>query len=164
MAAISYTGVAVAGRALNARSAGVYRRTMCATPEIFFTKQIDNSRLVKVSDPVRTREMVMFAASLALLFVVVMGFAFQHYRAIEYGYNNEVLRSQRDTLMQANTELRLEQASLQQPERIDMLARKMGLQAPDAAQVIRTEPAENSGDAAPIMARVAAVSVISAER
>ena len=36
------------------------------TPEIYFSKAIDNSRLVKVEDPRRNREMKQFGIALAL--------------------------------------------------------------------------------------------------
>ena len=94
---------------------GGMRRSWGATPEIYFAKNIDNSRLVKQADPQRAREMVIFAASLALLFVMFMVYGWQHYRAIEYGYKNEALSMQRDALVEANRELRLEEASLREP-------------------------------------------------
>ena len=143
-------------------SAGVYRRAMGATPEIYFAKQIDNSRLVKVADPARSREMKLFIASMVMLLGMVMVYAWQHYSAIEYGYHNEILRAQRDTLLETNRQLNLEEASLQQPARIDELARQMGLQAPVAGQVVRLEPADTNDSNTPVMARVAAVTVISA--
>lgn len=141
---------------------GVYRRAAGATPEIYFAKQIDNSRLVKIADPARSREMRVLVASLVMLFAIMMVYALQHYSAIEYGYKNEALRIQRDSLVEANRQLKLEQASLQEPARIDQLARQMGLQAPAAGQLVRMEPSETGDQGAPVMARVAAVSVISA--
>jgi len=53
------------------------------TPEIYFSKQIDNSRLVKVEDPRRGREMRQFGIALACLFLLVMTYAWQHFKAIE---------------------------------------------------------------------------------
>jgi cell division protein FtsL len=137
------------------------RRVWGPTPEIYFTKPIDNSRLVKVSDPERRREMASFVLALAVLFIVFMVFCWQHYSAIEYGYRNEALRAQRDTLRQARSQLQLEEASLRELGRIDELAHQMGLQSPQPGQVVSLEAPQTS-DAAPIMARVAAVSVISA--
>ena len=64
-----------------------------------------------------------------------MGYALQHFRAIEYGYKIETLRSQRDGLTEMNRALRLEEASLRDPERIDVMARKLGLQSPQPGQV-----------------------------
>jgi cell division protein FtsL len=130
------------------------------TPEIYFRKNIDNSRLVKVEDPRRAREMRNFVVALCFLFVLVMGYAWQHFRAIEYGYKIETLRMQRDGLTDINRALRLEEASLRDPERIDVMARKLGLQAPQPGQVIQMDtPTEAS---TPVMASVSPVSVISA--
>ena len=131
------------------------------TPEIYFSKAIDNSRLVKVEDPRRTREMRQFGVALGCLFVLVMAYAFQHFKAIEYGYKIEALKSQRDGLVEMNRALSLEEASLRNPERIDRMARELGLQSPQAGQVIRMDVAvpEASGS---VVASVTPVSVISA--
>ena len=130
------------------------------TPEIYFRKTIDNSRLVKVEDPRRAREMKSFVITISFLFLLVMGYAWQHFRAIEYGYRIESLRVQRDGLTDMNRALRLEEASLRDPERIDVMARKLGLQAPQPGQIIEMDsPSEVS---TPVMASVSPVSVISA--
>ena len=129
------------------------------TPEIYFTKTIDNSRLVKVEDPRRSREMRQFGIALACLFLLVMTYAWQHFKAIEYGYQIESLKMQRDSLAEMNRELRLEEASLRDPERIDVMARKLGLQSPQAGQVMRLEGSADAG--APVLASVTPISVIS---
>ena len=135
------------------------RRSWSGTPEVYFSKAIDNSRLVRVADTQRSREMKQFACALTLLFLLVMIYAWQHFSAIEYGYRIEAMKSQRDSLVETNRALRLEEASLKDPQRIDMLAREMGLQTPRAGQVVRIEPsAKDPG--VPVMAR-ADVAVIS---
>jgi cell division protein FtsL len=141
----------------------VRRREPCwaGTPEIYFAKAIDNSRLVKVEDSKRSREMKQFGVALACLFLLVMTFAWQHFAAIEYGYKIEALRAQRDQLVEMNRTLRLEEASLRDPERIDMLARRMGLQSPQAGQVVRMDTVLPDGSG-PEIASVTPVSVISA--
>ena len=138
------------------------RRKSCwlGTPEIYFRKTIDNSRLVKVEDPRREREMRQFGIALILLFVLVMGYALQHFRAIEYGYKIEALRSQRDGLTEMNRALQLEEASLRDPERIDLTARKLGLQPPQPGQVLRMDAVPDAGS--PVMASVTPVAVVSA--
>src|SRR5579864_7135829 len=90
------------------------RRNPCwtGTPEIYFAKPIDNSRLVKVDDPNRSRERKQFAASLFILFLLVMTYAWQHFKAIEYGYKIEMLKGQRNAQAELSRDLRLEQASL----------------------------------------------------
>ncbi len=138
------------------------RRVPCwiGTPEVYFAKGIDNSRLVKVEDPRRGREMKQFCIALGCLFLLVMTYTFQHLKAIEYGYKIEILRSQRNSLAELNRDLRLEEASLQDPQRIDVLARKMGLQSPQAGQVIHMDSALPDS-ATPVMASVTPISVIS---
>ena len=139
------------------------RRRPCwtGTPEIYFTKAVDNSRLVKVEDPRRAREMRQFGIALGCLFLFVMAYAFQHFKAIEYGYKIESLKAQRDSLVEMNRALRLEEASLRDPERIDRMARELGLQSPQAGQVIRMDTALPDGSASEV-ASLTPVSVVSA--
>lgn len=138
------------------------RRKSCwlGTPEIYFRKTIDNSRLVKVEDPRRAREMKQFGFALCCLFLLVMGYALQHFRAIEYGYKIEALRSQRDGLTEMNRALRLEDSSLRDPERIDLMARKLGMQSPQPGQVLRMDASTDA--ASPVMASISPVAVVSA--
>jgi cell division protein FtsL len=138
------------------------RRKPCwvGTPEIYFPKAIDNSRLVKIEDPKRSREMRQFGIALTCLFLLVMTYTWQHFKAIEYGYKVESLRSQRDGMLEVNRALRLEEASLRSPDRIDKLAREYGMQPPRAGQVIRMDSALPDAGT-PVIASVASVSVIS---
>jgi len=136
------------------------RSSWTGTPEIYFTKTIDNSRLVKVEDPRRTREMRQFGIALGCLFLFVMAYAFQHFKAIEYGYKIEALKSQRDSLTEMNRALRLETASLRDPERIDRMARELGLQSPQAGQVMRMDTALPEASTS-VMASLTPVSVVS---
>ena len=147
------------------RSAGlaVGRRPFwTGTPEIYFSKSIDNSRLVKMEDPQRSRERMQFCAALAFLFLLVFGYTWQHFRAIEYGYQIEAAKRELSGLTEMNHALRLEDASLRDPERIDLLARRMGLMPPEPGQVIRmnTTTAEDQG---PVMASAAVVTVIAGQ-
>ena len=151
----------MAAAAISPIAAARRRCAWTGTPEVYFTKHIDNSRLVKVEDPRRAREMRQFGIALACLFVLVMGYAFQHFKAIEYGYKIESLKMQRDSLVELNRALRLEEASLRDPERIDRMARELGLQSPQVGQVVRmdTSMPEPSGS---VVASLTPVSVVSA--
>ncbi|HUM06016.1 MAG TPA: cell division protein FtsL [Terriglobales bacterium] len=148
--------------AASTRIAPANRGKSCwlGTPEVYFRKTIDNSRLVKIEDPRRAREMKHFGIALCCLFALVMLYAFQHFRAIEYGYQIESMRTQRDGLVEMNRALRLEEASLRDPERIDVMARKLGLQSPQPGQVIHLDVSTDTGS--PVMASVTPVSVVSA--
>lgn len=129
------------------------------TPEIYFSKAIDNSRLVKVEDPRRNREMKQFGTALACLFLLVFTYAWQHFKAIEYGYQIESAKREFASLTEMNRALRLEDASLRDPERIDVLARRMGLVPPAPGQVIRMEGSGSEAQG-PVMASNAPVMVV----
>ena len=129
------------------------------TSEIYFAKPIDNSRLIKVDDPRRSQEMKHFGVALSVLFLLVMTFAWQHYKAIEYGYQIEGLKRQRTQLAETNSVLQMEESSLRNPGRIDSWARAHGLQPPDAGQIIRMDASSDAGGS--VMASVTPVSVVS---
>ncbi len=129
------------------------------TPEIYFAKPIDNSRLVKVEDPGRNREMKQFGTALAILFMLVFTYAWQHFRAIEYGYQIESAKRELSNLTETNRALRLEDASLRDPERIDVMARRMGLVPLEPGQVIRID-SPTDAVTGPVMASVAPITVL----
>lgn len=136
------------------------RGMFIGTPEIYFSKRIDNSRVVMVTDPKRRREMATFGIMLAVLFVFVMAFLWQHFSAIEYGYKIEQLKAQRDAIAETNRTLSLEEASLKDLSRIDRLAREMGMQRPVEGQW-QSMDAGTIDPATPVMAKVNGISVVS---
>ncbi|HSY70351.1 MAG TPA: cell division protein FtsL [Edaphobacter sp.] len=109
------------------------------TPEVYFTKHIDNSRIVKADDPERRREMRTFTAMMSVLFVLVMVYVWQHFSAIEIGYHVEAQKIQVEQLQEENRQLRLSEAQLTDPGRIDRVARQLGLNEPQPGQVVRPE-------------------------
>ena len=111
------------------------------TPEVLFVKRLDNTRLVKADDPVRLREMRTFTTAMAALFILLMFYGWQHFSAIEYGYRVEAEKQQRAGLEEQNRQLRLSEAQLSDPARIDRMARKLGLDSPQPGQVVRPEAA-----------------------
>jgi cell division protein FtsL len=113
------------------------RRRGVRTPEVYFAKSFDNSRLVKAPDPVRVRQMRTFSAAVTVLFSLVMVYGLQHFSAIEGSYRVESEKQMLDQLREENRQLRLSEAQLSQPARIDSLARHMGLSAPQPGQVVR---------------------------
>jgi hypothetical protein len=129
------------------------------TPEIYFVKAIDNSRLVKMEDPGRNREMRHFCTALVVLFLLVFTYTWQHFRAIEYGYLIESSKRTLNDLTEMNRALRLEDASLRDPERIDVMARRMGLVPPEPGQVIRMDSA-SAESSAPVMAKAEPVAIM----
>jgi cell division protein FtsL len=129
------------------------------TPEVFFTKHLDNSRIRKADDPERKREMRMFASVMTVLFALVMVYVWQHFSSVELGYQVETQRTQVAQMQEENRQLRLTEAELTQPGRIDKIAKQLGLDEPQPGQVIRTDGSEVGGG--PVMASVAQPAVSS---
>jgi hypothetical protein len=152
--------MAAAAAAMNSAIPAVRQNSFfTGTPEIYFAKAIDNSRLVKVEDPGRNREMKQFGTALACLFLLVFTYAWQHLRSIEYGYQIESSKRELNNLTEMNRALRLEDASLRDPERIDVMARRMGLVPPEPGQVIRMDNASVEANA-PVMASIEPITVL----
>src|ERR1700677_4326742 len=128
------------------------RRRGVRTPEFHFARHIDNSRLVKAPDPVRVREMRGFAAAMTGLFSLVMIYGLQHFYAIESGYRVEAEKQAVEQLREENRQLRLSEAQLSQPGRIDSMARQLGLAEPAPGQGVHPETrADATG---PVLARL----------
>jgi len=123
------------------------------TPEVFFAKHIDNSRIVKADDPERRREMRTFTRIMSLLFVLVMVYVWQHFSAIEVGYQVETQKHQVAELQEQNRQLRLAEAQYSNPVRIDQIARQLGLEAAQPGQVVRPD---GSGSNAAVLAQASA--------
>ena len=121
------------------------------TPEMFFTKHIDNSRIVKEDDPERRREMRSFTIVMTLFFALTMVYVWQHFSAIEVGYKVEAQKTQVEQLRETNRQLRLTEAQLSDPGRIDRIAKQLGLDEPAPGQVVR--PDGSNSMSAPVLAQ-----------
>jgi len=76
---------------------------------------------------------------MSVLFLLVMVYVWQHFSAIEIGYHVEAQKQQVEQLREENRQLRLSEAQLTDPERIDRVARQLGLNEPQPGQVVRPE-------------------------
>ena len=141
------------------------RGMFMGTPEIYFPKRIDNSRLIRIVDPKRRREMVAFGGMLSLLFVVVMVYLLQHLSAIQYGYRIEQAKAEQAAIVESNRALKLEESSLTDLERIEVEARKLGMIPPVAGQ-LQPMDSGNGDPNAPVMARAnsSGISVVSVQQ
>ncbi len=141
------------------------RGMFLGTPEIYFPKRIDNTRVVRVVDPQRRREMRSFGVTLGVFFLLVMVYLLQHLSAIEYGYRIEQAKAEQNLILQSNRALQLEVSSLTDLQRIEVEARKLGMIPPVAGQL---QPIESgTGDpSVPVMARAnpSGISVVSLQQ
>jgi cell division protein FtsL len=128
------------------------RGMFLGTPEIYFPKRIDNTRIVRVVDPQRRREMLSFGITLGALFLVVMVYLLQHLSAIEYGYRIEQAKSEQNMIVQSNRALQLEVSSLTDLDRIETEAKKLGMIAPVPGQLQPIESG-NGDSSVPVVAQ-----------
>ena len=128
------------------------RGMFMGTPEIYFAKRIDNSRVVRLVDPQRRREMLTFGVTLTIFFLMVMVYLLQHLSAIEYGYRIEQAKAEHNAVVESNCELKLEESSLTDLQRIEVEARKFGMVPPSAGQIYAIESG-NGDSAVPVMAK-----------
>lgn len=140
---MNLAGVRSRGELVAERNRELFERQRAAkkpiTPEVFFTKHIDNSRIVMADDPERRREMRVFTGVMTVLFVLVMVYVWQHFSSIEIGYKVEAQKRQVEELREQNRQVRLNEAQLTEPARIDKMAKELGLDQPAPGQVIRTD-------------------------
>jgi cell division protein FtsL len=133
------------------------KKKVPAMLEFQTVKRIDNSRLVRHVEPVKMRS---FYRTLALSGIVAAFFIlyiYQHFRCIDLSFQLEDLRGKQAEGASLNSSLKLEIASLRNPMRIDVIARRqLGLTEPLPTQVQEYE--------APSGAEVAAARYVPANR
>ena len=83
----------------------------------------------------------------------MMTYGLQHFYAIESSYRVESEKQTVEQLREENRQLRLAEAELTRPERVDQMAREMGLVAPQPGQIVHPNASADSG--APALAQVA---------
>ena len=104
-------------------------------------KPIDNSGVVREVDPRSRREILLMILLVALLAAGLGLYAWPALEIRRAGQAGAFLDSQKDRLLEENRKLRLEKSSLEDPARIDAIAKKEGLSepAPERTFVIEVE-------------------------
>jgi cell division protein FtsL len=107
-------------------------------PEIYFVKHIDNSRLQREVNREKRRECFGLLVLGTLAFSFIMLFAWQHFECVRYGYLIQQLKQEQAEKVEQNHALKVQFASLSDPQRIDTLARsELGLTPPQPSQIIQ---------------------------
>ena len=156
--AIPFSGPAITGQYVPLVNG---RRMAAGIPEVYIAKEIDNSRLVKVTDHKRQREIYLFTAVMGVVCSLMMLYVWQHFSSIQYGYRIEDQKATLERLQEENRALKLDEASLRDPGRIDQLARRMGFSMPQVGQVQRLENT-SSDQGKGVMARNSEFEVVAA--
>jgi cell division protein FtsL len=89
---------------------------------------------------------------MTVLFSLIMVYGLQHFYAIENSYRIESEKQVRDQLREENRQLRLSEAQLTRPGRIDGMAHQLGLAQPQPGQVVHATTHLENG--APVLAQM----------
>ncbi len=108
-----------------------------STIDIHFEKKIDNSRIIRPIDARCRLEYICLTLLGAIFVLGVLFYAWQQYQWIQYGYRIEEAQKKVEQLQETGRQLRIERATLSNPQRIDALARgELGMVGPGAGQVV----------------------------
>jgi cell division protein FtsL len=103
-------------------------------------KDVRNNPIVRELDDARQRQLWRSAGIGALLVLVLLFSAWQHYELLQHGYLMERLQQERAAEEEINRHLKLEIETLRSPRRIEQIAiRELRLVEPKADQAIVIE-------------------------
>src|SRR5712671_1150253 len=107
-----------------------------AMTEFHTVKRIDNSRIVRHVEPMKMRRLYRTVAVGGLIAAFFMLYIYQHFRCIDLSFQLEDVRGRQTEAAALNSSLKLEIASLRNPMRIDVIARRqLGLTEPLPTQM-----------------------------
>ncbi len=112
------------------------KKKAAAMTEFHTVKRIDNSRIVRHVEPVKMRKLFRMSALGGVVAAFFMLYIYQHFRCIDLSFQLEDVKAQQAEAASLNSSLKLEIASLRNPMRIDVIARRqLGLTEPLPTQV-----------------------------
>jgi len=112
----------------------------------FFSKRIDNSRVVRQQDPSAGGECWSAVGAAAVVLVLGASVIAPHVGSVLAGYKLEALKQERQTLLDQRRDLEVREASLLSPYRLHELAAARNLTSPAADQIIHLENQAREGN------------------
>jgi hypothetical protein len=110
----------------------------------FYSKKIDNSRLVRQADPAASGECWSAVGAGALLLMLGVSIVAPHVALVRAGYQLEALKAERQTLLDKRRELDFREAAMLNPARLNDIAKAHNLTSPMPSQVVHLE-GQNAG-------------------
>lgn len=111
----------------------------------FYSKKIDNSRIVRQADPNARGQCWAAVGAAGVLLMIGASIIAPHVGSVLAGYKLESLKQERQTLMDQKRALEVKEATLLSPERLNELAQARSLGTPAANQVVHLENAAAEG-------------------
>ncbi len=105
----------------------------------FYSKKIDNSRVIRQADPGARGECWSAVGAAGILLVLGGSIIAPHVGSVLAGYKLEALKQERQTLIDQKRDLEVKEAGLLSPERLNALAQARKLTSPASDQVIHLD-------------------------
>jgi hypothetical protein len=105
----------------------------------FYSKKIDNSRVVRQADPEARGECWSAVGAAGVLLMLGASIIAPHVGSVLAGYKLEALKQERQSLIDQKRDLEVKEAGLLSPERLHDLARVRSLASPGSDQVIHLD-------------------------
>jgi hypothetical protein len=107
----------------------------------FYSKRIDNARVVRQADPDARGECWSALGAAAVLLMLGASIIAPHVGSVLAGYKLEALKQERQSLIDQKRDLDVQEAGLLSPSRLNDLARIRSLGSPGSGQVIHLDAA-----------------------
>jgi hypothetical protein len=111
----------------------------------FFSKRIDNSRVVRQQDPSAGGDCWSAVGAAAVVLMLGVSVIAPHVGSVLAGYKLEALKQERQTLLDQRRELDVREASLLSPNRLHELAKAQNLTNPASDQIIHLDNQAREG-------------------
>jgi hypothetical protein len=140
MAAVAESGI---------RESDPYALRSLPNDGVFFhSKRIDNSRLVRQSDPRASEECWSAVGAGALLLMLGVSIVVPHVALVRAGYQLEAAKAERQTLLDQRRSLEVREAGLLSPIRLNEIAKERNLTSPMSSQVFHLDGQNPQGNLA----------------
>ena len=107
----------------------------------FYSKRIDNSRMVRQANPATAQESWSAVGAVAILLMLGGSIIAPHVASVLAGYKLEALKSERQALVDQGRALSVREASLLSPSRLVDLALARKLASPGVDQIVHLDSA-----------------------
>jgi hypothetical protein len=129
----------VAANAVRAESDPFRLRALPNDDIYFFSKRVDNSRVVRQADPAAGGQCWSAVSAAAVLLMIGASIIAPNVASILAGYKLEGLKTERQSLIDRKRELDAREASLLSPERLNELAKEQQLSSPASSQIFHLD-------------------------
>lgn len=113
----------------------------------FYSKKVDNHRLVRQADPAASGECWSAVGAGALLLMLGVSIVAPHVALVRAGYQLESLKAERQTLLDQRRELEVREAAMLSPARLNDIAKARDLTSPASNQIVHLDGQNPQGGA-----------------